>query len=63
MNDITLNTRRINAFMPEFHNVVEDQPYIREQIKILLDKADQRNRAIILLLTSAGLRVGAISDL
>jgi integrase len=63
MNDIILNNRRINAFKPEFHNVVEDQPYTREQIKILLDKAEQRNRAIILLLSSSGIRVGAISNL
>jgi integrase len=63
MNDITLNTRRINAFKPEFHNVVEDQPYTREQIKLLLDKAEQRNRAIILLLSSTGIRVGALQNL
>jgi site-specific recombinase XerD len=63
MNDITLNTRRINAFKPEFHNVVEDQPYTREQIKQLLDKAEQRNRAIILLLSSSGMRVGALQNL
>jgi integrase len=63
MNDITLNNRRINAFKPEFRNVVEDQPYTREQIKTLLDKTEQRNRAIILLLSSSGIRVGAISDL
>jgi integrase len=63
MNDVTLNTRRINAFKPEFRNVVEDQPYTREQIKLLLDKAEQRNRAIILLLSSSGVRVGALPNL
>jgi integrase len=63
MNDVTLNTRRINAFKPEFRNVVEDQPYTREQIKQLLDKAEQRNRAIILLLSSSGMRVGALQNL
>src|SRR4051794_15586479 len=63
MNDVTLNTRRINAFKPEFRNVVEDQPYTREQIKLLLDKAEQRNRAIILLLSSSGMRVGALQNL
>jgi site-specific recombinase XerD len=63
MNDITLNNRRINAFKPEFRNVVEDQPYTREQIKLLLDKAEQRNRAIILLLSSSGMRVGALPNL
>jgi integrase len=63
MNDVTLNTRRINAFKPEFRNVVEDQPYTREQIKLLLDKAEPRNRAIILLLSSSGMRVGALQNL
>jgi integrase len=63
MNDIILNNRRINAFKPEFRNIVEDRPYKREEIKTLLDKAEQRNRAIILLLSSSGLRVGAIPDL
>ena len=63
MNDIVLNTRRINAFKPEFRNVVEDRPYTREQIKSLLDKAEQRNRAIILLLSSSGMRVGALQNL
>lgn len=63
MNDITLNNRRIDAFKPEFRNVVEDQPYTREQIKTLLDKAEQRNRAIILLLSSSGMRVGALPNL
>ena len=63
MNDVTLNTMRINAFKPEFRNVVEDQPYTREQIKLLLDKAEPRNRAIILLLRSSGMRVGALQNL
>jgi integrase len=63
MNDVTLNTKRINAFKPEFRNVVEDQPYTREQIKTILDKAEQRNRAIILLLSSSGMRVGALTNL
>jgi integrase len=63
MNDLTLNVKRINAFKPEFCNVVEDQPYTREQIKQLLDKVEQRNKAIILLLSSSGMRVGAASGL
>jgi integrase len=63
MNDVTLNTKRINAFKPEFRNVVEDQPYTREQIKTILDKAEQRNHAIILLLSSSGMRVSALTNL
>lgn len=63
MNDVMLNTKRINAFKPEFRNIVEDQPYSREQIKTMLVKAEQRNRAIILLLSSSGMRVGALTNL
>jgi integrase len=63
MNDIVLNKDKVNAFKPEFRNVVEDQPYTREQIKTMLDKAERRNRAIILLLSSSGMRVGALSNL
>jgi integrase len=48
---------------PEFRNVVEDQPYTREQIKTILDKAEQRNHAIILLLSSSGMRVSALTNL
>jgi site-specific recombinase XerD len=63
MNDIVLNKDKVNAFKPEFHNVVEDQPYTRQQIKTMLDKAEPRNRAIILLLSSSGMRVGALPNL
>lgn len=43
--------------------VVEDVPYTQQQIKSLLDKATLRDRCIILLMASAGLRRGAIPGL
>jgi integrase len=61
MNDIILNWKKINSFKGDFYDVIEDQPYTREQIKSLVDKAEPlRNRAVILLLASSGIRVGAI---
>ena len=50
MNDVDLKWNKINSFKGEFHNVVEDRPYTREEIKTLVDRADLRNKAIILLL-------------
>ena len=36
--------------------VVEDVPYTREQIKTLIDNTTLRNRCMILVMASAGLR-------
>ena len=58
-----LKWNKIKSFKDEFHNVVEDRPYTGEEIKILVDRSDLRNKAIILLLASSGIRVGAIPAL
>src|SRR5215207_9300338 len=63
MNDITLNWKKIRSFMAEHEKVAEDRPYTHSEIQILLSKATPRNRAIILLMSSAGLRVGAVPSL
>jgi integrase len=63
MNDVELKWNKINSFKAEFHNIVEDRPYTREEIKMLVDRADLRNKAIILLLASSGIRVGAVPEL
>jgi integrase len=63
MNDVELKWNKIKSFKDEFHNVVEDRPYTREEIKLLVDRADLRNKAIILLMASSGLRIGAIPEL
>ena len=60
MNDVELKWNKIKSFKEEFHSVVEDRPYTREEIKILVDRADLRNKAIVLLLASSGVRIGAI---
>jgi integrase len=58
-----LKWKKINSFKGEYYNVTEDRPYTREEIKILVDRTDLRNKAIILLMSSSGLRIGAIPDL
>ena len=63
MNDIVINWRKLKKFKEKMRKVVEDIPYTRQQIKSLLDKATLRDRCIILLMASAGLRRGAIPGL
>lgn len=63
MNDIVLNWKRIRSFMAEHEDVVEDRPYTHVEIQRLLEKAAPRNRAIVLFMASAGLRVGAVPPL
>jgi integrase len=61
MNDvITLNWKKVKSYMGEHEKVAEDRPYTHTEIQSLLGKASPRNRAIILTMCSAGLRVGAI---
>ena len=64
MNDIsTLNWKKIHSFKGEKEKQTEDRPYTHSEIQLLLKKTTPRNRAIILLMCSAGLRVGAIPSL
>ena len=61
MNDITnLNWKKIRSFEPQREKVVEDRPYNHSEIKSLIDRASLRNKCIILLMTSSGIRVGGI---
>jgi integrase len=43
--------------------VVEDRPYTKEEIKTLVDRAELRNKAIILIMASSGMRIGPIPEL
>jgi integrase len=61
INDVTtLNWKKIKSFMGEHEKVVEDRPYTHSEIQRLLDHSSVRNRAMILLMSSSGLRVGAL---
>ena len=60
-NDIvTLNWKKIKSFMPDHEKVAEDRPYTHSEIQTLLTNTTLRNRGMILLMCSGGLRLGAI---
>jgi integrase len=63
MNDITINWRKLKKFKSKMRRVVEDVPYTREQIRTLIDRAPLRDRCMILMMASAGLRRGALPHL
>lgn len=63
MNDITLNWAKIHSFLGENEKQTEDRPYTHSEIQLLVQKTTPRNRGIILLMATAGLRVGAVSSL
>lgn len=63
MNDITINWKRVWMYQGESYKVVDDTAYTADQIKLLVDNADMRDKAIILLLASTGMRGGALPKL
>ncbi|MPZ06765.1 MAG: tyrosine-type recombinase/integrase [Nitrososphaeraceae archaeon] len=64
INDIEgINWKKVKKFQGEFYKVAEDRPYTREEITKLLNVADIRNKAIILLFSSSGIRVGGLTNL
>jgi integrase len=60
INDVMLNTKRITRFMPERRRMRKDRSYSHEEISKMLEIADERMRAVILILASSGIRVGAL---
>lgn len=61
MNDfISLNWKKIHSFEPEPERRTDDRPYTRDEIATLLSKCSPRDRAILLLMVSSGVRIGAI---
>lgn len=55
-----VNTRKISKFMPPRVRTKKTFAYSHEQIQKLLDIADERMRAVILLLCSTGCRIGSL---
>jgi integrase len=63
MNDIPLNKKKINMFKGEYSRKVVDRAYTREEIKKILDVSDLRSKVIVLLMSAAGMRIGALPSL
>lgn len=66
MNDIPLNWKKINKFARMEDDKTlrqQDRAYTHQEIQQMLSQSNEKVRAIILLLASSGVRVGAISSL
>jgi integrase len=63
MKRVSLDTKHIREYLPEFKKSKKNRPYEYEEIRRLLDIADERMRTVILLLASTGMRIGAIPGL
>ncbi|HEX5185772.1 MAG TPA: hypothetical protein VFV86_02690 [Nitrososphaeraceae archaeon] len=63
INDITINRKKIKKFLSESENKYQYRSYTTEEISRLLDISDEREKAVILLLASTGMRVGALHPL
>ena len=63
MNDVLLNKVNDNKYKGEFRKVRKDRTQTREEIHKLLDIAGLRMKVCILLMASAGLRVGSIPSI
>lgn len=58
INDIMVNTKKISKFMPPLVRSKKTFGYSHDHIQRLLDIADERMRAVILLLCSTGCTIG-----
>ena len=63
INDIMLNRKKLSNFLGEQENKYEYQFYTHEEISSLASLCDERGKAIVLLMASTGMRVGALPSL
>jgi integrase len=66
MNDIVLNRKKIGKYLGEQGRAKKDRAYTIEEIRRLLevcDESDERQKVIVLLLASTGMRLGALCAL
>ena len=60
MNDVRLNTFKLQKFLPEQKRKNVDRCYKDFEIKTILDNCDIRMKAVVSILTSTGIRRGAL---
>jgi integrase len=63
MNDVIVNWKKIKKYKGKHRAIVEDRPYQKQEIKKLIELAPLRDKAIICLLASSGMRRGALPRL
>ena len=60
MNDVRLNTVKLQKFLPEQKKKNVDRSYTHSEIKTILDNCDIRMKAVVSILASTGIRRGAL---
>jgi integrase len=63
MNDVALNKKKVKMFIGQSPKKVTDRAYFREEISRILNVSDLRMKSMVLLMATAGLRIGAIPQL
>ena len=64
MNDVMLNFKKIRKMFPEREKPLGDKAYTTEDVKLLLDQTKTlKFKALIYLLSSSGVRAGAVHEL
>ncbi|MGC1133439.1 MAG: hypothetical protein WA941_11485 [Nitrososphaeraceae archaeon] len=63
INRVNLNKTYVSKFFQQKKKVMKDVAYTREQIRQILSTCNVRQKVVILLLTSTGMRVGALHTL
>lgn len=59
-DDFTLTSKNFRVYLPSDDTVQDDRPYSKDEIAQILKDCDKRSKAVIYLMCSAGLRIGAI---
>lgn len=62
-NRVSLNWEWIRSKLPSVDKVTEDRLYSKAELEAILDKCDERKRAMVLLLYSTGIRIGALEGM
>lgn len=63
LNDVPLSKKKIYRYLGEEERPIDNRGYTTEEISKMLEVCDERTRAIVLVLTSTGVRIRAIIDL
>ena len=63
VNRVNLNRKYLNQFMPAQRKLKADKAYTFKQIEKLVNSADKRDKVMVLLMASTGMRIGALPQL
>ncbi len=63
INDISINMKKLSKFIGEQESKYEYRSYTHEEIARLLSLCDERGKAVVMLLASTAVRIGAIPEL